>query len=79
MTTVQELEGVEKHLLQAKASLLAEEERALAEHNTACHGYGDLGIPKGGFQPFVLGVSCCHFSRDPLIPLHIGDKQCDIY
>ena len=58
MTTAQELEGLERHLLQAKASLLAEEERALAEQNTAHHGYRDLGIPKGGFVLLVQLWPC---------------------
>ena len=42
-----ELGGVERHLLQAKARVLAEEERALAERSQASHGYGDVGIPTG--------------------------------
>ena len=38
---------MERHLLQAKARVLAEEERALAERSQASHGYGDVGIPTG--------------------------------
>lgn len=44
---VLELAGVERHLLQAKARVLAEEERALAERNQTSYGYGDVGIPTG--------------------------------
>lgn len=44
---VHELASVERHLLQAKARALAEEEKTLLERKLALCGHKDVGLPSG--------------------------------
>lgn len=44
---VHELVSVERHLLQAKARALTEEEKKLSERKLALCGYEDVGLPSG--------------------------------
>ena len=44
---VEELMSVERHLLQAKARALAEEEKILSEKKEALGGYEGVNLPSG--------------------------------
>ena len=50
--SVQELVAVERHLLQARAKALTEEEKALAEKRQAFHGYTVVDTPTGMYILF---------------------------
>ena len=44
---IQELGSVERHLLQAKARALTEQEKILSERKQALHGYENISLPSG--------------------------------
>lgn len=44
---LEELMALERHLVQAKARALADDERNLVTLSESCPGYQDIGLPKG--------------------------------
>ena len=44
---LEELASLERHLVQAKARALTEDEQLLAAFADSCAGYGEMGLPMG--------------------------------
>ena len=57
---MEELASLEKHLLQAKAKALAEEEKTLSERKEALGAYESVSLPSGTYTVLQQSITCVH-------------------